>query len=205
MSAARFSADEQIVRYWSRETSAAAVMFERRWTLAALNRVDPELAERLSKQQELFNRATMTGTIEEVEAHGAAMSRGYAAAVRALEANSEPDDAYTLGQDPRSGLKIAIGHQKSAVERVGELHGSPVIWISPDEVAAVLSQLEGLKALTTVKKIFPGAELIDIRPYDPANHEVGQRIARVPPTKALSRPSSSAYEQVTRCEHTESE
>src|SRR3954447_1575738 len=109
MSAARFSTDEQVVRYWSREISAAAVALERRWTLAALKRVDPDLAERLSKQQELFNRAAVTGTIEEVEAHGAAMCRGYAAAVRALEANSEPDDAYTLGQDPRSGFKIAIG------------------------------------------------------------------------------------------------
>ena len=173
MSAARFSADEQIVRYWSREVSAAAVAFERRWTLAALKRVDPDLAERLSKQQELFNRAAVTSTIEEVEAHGAAMCRGYAMAVRALEANSEPDDAYTLGQDPRSGFKIAIGHQKSAAERVAELHGNSVIWISPDEVAAVLSQLEGLKALSTIKQIFPGAELIDIRPYDPANHDNG--------------------------------
>jgi hypothetical protein len=106
MSAARLSADEQIVRYWSREVSAAAVMFERRWTSAAIKRVDPDLAERLSKQRELFNRAARTGTIEEVASHGGALCRGYAAAVSALEAKSAPDDAYTLGQDPGSGFMI---------------------------------------------------------------------------------------------------
>jgi hypothetical protein len=53
------------------------------------------------------------------------------------------------------------------------LYGNSVIWISPDEVAAVLSQLDGLKALFAIKQMFPGAELIDIRPYDLAKTTVG--------------------------------
>src|SRR5687768_2321615 len=100
MSAAGFRADEQAVRYWAREVSAAAAMFERRWTRAALKRVNPDIATRLSTQRDLFDRAAVTGTGEEAEVHGAALCRGYAAAVRALEAANEPDDAYTMGQDP---------------------------------------------------------------------------------------------------------
>src|SRR4051794_3787174 len=103
MSAARLRTDEQVVRYWSREASAAAAMFERRWTWMALRRVDPNLAARLSKQRDLFDQAAVTGTGEEVDVHGAALCRGYAIATQALEAAQEPDDAYILGRDPRSG------------------------------------------------------------------------------------------------------
>ena len=124
-------------------------------------------------QQDLFNRAAVTGTAEEIEGHGAALCRGYAAAVRAVETTSEPDDAYILGQDPRSGFTVAIGHQKAAAERSVELHGKSVVWISPDEVAAVLAQLEGLKALSTIKRMWPGAEIVDIRTGDPAESDSG--------------------------------
>ena len=115
----------------------------------------------------------MTGTGEEVDTHGAALCRGYSAAVRALEAANEPDDAYMLGQDPRSGFTVAVGQQKTAAERVSELHGKSVVWITPDEVAAVLAQLEDLKALSTIKRMFPGAEIIDIRPGEPAKSDSG--------------------------------
>jgi len=173
MTAGRLSTDEQFVRYWSREVSEAAVMFERRWTLAALKRVNRDVAERLSKQQDLFNRAAVTGTAEEIEGHGAALCRGYAAAVRALEATSEGDDAYILGQDPQSGFTVAIGHQKPAAERVVELHGNTAVWISPDEVATLLAQLEGGKALCTIKRMFPGAEVLDIRTQEPTKSDRG--------------------------------
>jgi hypothetical protein len=156
-------------------------MFERRWTVAALKRVNLDVAERLSKQQDLFNHAAVTGTAEEIEGHGAALCRGYAAAVRALEATSEPDDSYILGQDPRSGFKVAIGHQKTAAERVVELHGNTAFWISPDEVAAVLAQLDGLKALCTIKRMFPGAEVIDIRPQEPGKSDSGIKMTVCPP------------------------
>src|SRR3954454_4050197 len=171
MSAARLRTDEQLVRYWCRETSSAAAMFERRWTWAALRRVDPNIAARLSKQRDLFDQAAVTGTSEEVDVHGTALCRGYAMATQALEAAHEPDDAYILGQDPRSGFTVAIGQQRAAAERAIELHGKSVVWISPDEVAAVLAQLEGLKALSTIKRMFPGAEIIDIRPADPAKSD----------------------------------
>jgi hypothetical protein len=173
MSAARLRTDEQVVRYWTRETSAAAAMFERRWTWAALRRVDPSVAARLLMQRDLFDQAIVTGTGDEVDMHGAALCRGYAIATQALEAAHEPDDAYVLGQDPRSGFTVAIGQQKAAAERAVELHGTSVVWITPDEVAAVLAQLEGLKALSTIKRMFPGAEIIDIRPGDRAKRNSG--------------------------------
>ena len=40
MSVARLHNDEQLVRHWSREVSKAAANYERRWTWAALKRVD---------------------------------------------------------------------------------------------------------------------------------------------------------------------
>jgi hypothetical protein len=163
MSVARLHNDEQLARHWSREVSKAAANYERRWTWAALKRVDPDIATRLSTQRDLFGRAAVTGTGDEVEVHAAALCRGYAAAVKALEAADEPDDAYLLGRDPRSGFTVAVGHQKAAADRVAELHGQFVVWVSPDELAALLAQLQGLDALWTVKRTFPGAEVIDIR------------------------------------------
>jgi hypothetical protein len=162
MSVARLHNDEQLVRHWSREVSKAAANYERRWTWAALKRVDPDIATRLFAQRDLFGRAAVTGTGDEVEVHAAALCRGYAAAVKALEAADEPDDAYLLGRDPRSGFTVAVGHQKAAADRVAELHGQSVVWVSPDEVAALFAQLRGEDALWTVKRAFPGAEVIDI-------------------------------------------
>jgi hypothetical protein len=173
MSAVRRPTDEQVLRYWIGEVSNAAALLERRWTRAALKRVDPDVAKRLEEQRDLFDRAAVTGTVEEIERHGAALCRGYAVAVKTLENAQEPDGAYLLGQDPRSGFTVAIGNQKPAAERVQEVHGRAAVWISPDEVAAILSGLGAFKTLTTIKRMFPGAEVIDIRPREPAKAESG--------------------------------
>ena len=173
MSAIPKHSDEQVLRYWIGEVSSTAALLERRWTRAALKRVDPDIAKRLEEQRDLFDRAAVTGTVDEIERHGAALCRGYAVALKTLENAQEPDDAYLLGQDPRSGFRVAIGHQKPAAERVQEAHGRAVVWISPDEVAAILSGLEAFKALSTIKRMFPGAEVTDIRPREPAKAESG--------------------------------
>lgn len=154
------------VRNWHAEVSRAALPFESRWTFLALRRVDSGLALRLHEQRGLFDQACITGTANEIETHGAAMCRGYVAAVRRLSDADEPDDAYMLGADPVSGLKIAVGTQKAAVERVRAIHGQDVIWITPDEVAVLMASVEGLKAVGAVKQFFPGAEII--RRYEEA-------------------------------------
>lgn len=151
---------DAVVQHWLGEVSAAATPFESRWTWLALRRVDDQLGRRLHEQRGLFDQACVTGSVEEVETHGAAMCRGYAAAVRALEGASEPDDAYQLGQDPVSGMKVAVGVQRAAVERVRTVHGSDVIWITPDEVATMLASVEAFKFVGAVKQLFPGAEIV---------------------------------------------
>ena len=167
------SSTTQAVRKWHSEVSSAASLFERRWTRHALKRVDAILAQRLQEQRDLFDRALVTGSTSEIETQGGAMCRGYAAATKAMEASGEADDAYLMGQCHRSGFRVAVGHQKAAAERVAEIEGKPVVWISVDEVAAMMAGLEGFKQLAAVKRIFPGSEVIDIRPCEPAKLDSG--------------------------------
>lgn len=148
------------VRHWLAEVSAASLPFESRWTWLSLRRVDDDLGRRLFEQRGLFDQACITGTAQEVEAHGAAMCRGYAAAVRAMEQANCPDDAYQLGSDPTSGFKVAVGTQKAALDRVREIHGQDVVWVTPDEVAVLMASVEAFKFVGAVKQFFQGAEVI---------------------------------------------
>ena len=115
----------------------AAGMFERRWTWAALRRVDPSVASRLLMQRDLFDQAAVTGTSEEVDVHGAALCRGYATATRHLRRRASPTTptSWVRTRDLVHGRnRTAEGRCRRAVE----LHGKSVVWITPDEVAAVL-------------------------------------------------------------------
>lgn len=143
---------------WSSRVSVAALDFESRWTMLALKRTDPDLAERLHEQRSRFVEACVTGTDREVAREGAALCRGYLIVTATLEA-TVPDDAYQLGQDPKTGLMVAIGEQKAAQKRVRELYGDTVILISPDEIATLFASIEALKTISDVKRRFPGAEI----------------------------------------------
>jgi hypothetical protein len=68
------------------------------------------------------------------------LCRGYAIAIQPLERAAQPDDAYMLGQDSRTGIRV-----KAAAVWVRELHGDMVVWITPDEVAAALANVEAFK------------------------------------------------------------
>ena len=144
-----------------RRVSEAAAPFESRWTLRALQRIDPDLHDRLVEQQQLYHEALVTGDSSDVEEQAAAMCRGWAAVARTMEAASVPDDAYLLGF--HGGTRIAIGEQKHAMARVRELHGASVIWITPDEVAALVA---GLEAIKTAKSLWPDAEIIRLYPKE---------------------------------------
>ena len=146
--------------------SRAASPFESRWTLRALLRVDPDLHERLLDQQSLYHQALVTGASEDIEDQAAAMCRGWATVTRAMESASVPDDAYLLGF--HAGTRVAIGEQKHAIARVRNLHGNPVIWITPDEVAALIAGMEAIKA---VKSLWPDAEIIRLYPKEPAKED----------------------------------
>lgn len=154
--------------FWRAAVGEAAVSFESRWTQMALQRVDPELAENLHAQAGLFHEACFLGVMREIAVHGAALCRGYQAAVRACEAAGETDDAYQLGRCPRTGTVVAIGQQKAALERIRHLHGEDVVWLTPDEVASLFGSLDGLKEIAAIKRKYPGAEVIQRYPEEGA-------------------------------------
>lgn len=156
--------EDRAVQQWRQQTADATALFEARWTWLSLRRVNEELARRLYEQRGLFDQAAITGTAEEIERQGSALCRGYAAAVKAMEDAAIGDDAYLLGSDPATGTKVAIGPCKASVSRIAEVCGQDVIWVTPDEVAVLLAAgTEAAKFVTSVKRLFPGAELKDNR------------------------------------------
>ena len=161
------------IAYWLAQVSRAATTYERRWTWGALRRVDPALAEAMADQKRLFDQATITGTAGDVETQGAATVRGWNACVQAMEAANAEDDSFVIGQDPRTGFRVAIGYQRAGAERVAELHGRSVCWVSPDEVAGIMAGIEGFKVIDAIKRHFPGAEVIDREPDEPAKSDSG--------------------------------
>lgn len=154
------SKSDAAVRHWRGEVSKAAACFEARWTDLSLRRVDSGLAQRLFEQRGLFDEACVIGAVDDIETQGAAMCRGYAAAVKAMEQAGEGDDAYMLGSDPTTGLKVAVGLSKASVGRVTELHGQDVVWVTPDEVAALMSSVEAFRFAHAVKQRWPAAEMV---------------------------------------------
>lgn len=136
--------------------NAAAAAFESRWTRQALVRADPELEQRLSEQRNLFSWALGTGHDDLILEHGEAMVRGWHAAIKRMADAVVPDDAYLAGEDPASGARVAISAQRSAEARVRERYGDGVIFLTPDEVAAMAAQLQ---PVGTVKALWPGAEV----------------------------------------------
>jgi hypothetical protein len=144
--------------------SDAARAFESRWTLRALWRVDPDLHAMFLEQQALWNQALVAGSDAEIEEQTAAMCRGWAAITRRLVEAEAPDDAYLLGRCPKTGLAVAIGDQLAAMDRVRELHGEQIVWLTPAEVATLLA---GTQALAELRQVFPGAEIIDLYPTEP--------------------------------------
>ena len=48
------------------------------------------------------------------------------------------------------------------------MHGATLVWITPDEVAAIVANLEAFKPIAAIKRMFPGAEILDVCPGEPA-------------------------------------
>lgn len=146
-----------------RRVGEAAQSFEGRWTYAALRRVDPELANLFAEQDRDYGAALVTGSESDIEEQVGAMVRGYQAITRRMVEANAPDDAYMLGK--ANGWTVAIGEQKAAIARVRDLHGEKVVWITPDEVAALVG---GMQGLAQVKEVWPDAEIIQLYPGEAA-------------------------------------
>jgi hypothetical protein len=169
--AATVQREQAAIRRWQAAVAEAALPFESRWTLGALRRVDRDIHRRLFEQRALFDKALITGTPEEIELHGAALCRGYGVAIQTLERAAEPDDSYMLGMDGRTGFRVAIGQQKAAAQRVRELYGESVVWITPDEVAMIMANNEAFRPIAAIKQLFPGAEILHVHPGEPAKDD----------------------------------
>ena len=146
---------------WMKRVAAAAELFETRWTMIGLRRHDRELALLLQEQRGFFNEACITQDIKETAHQGAALIRGYQAAIAAMEKAEIPDDCYVLGVCPTTGFQVAIGTQKAAMARVVELHGEEVVWLTPDEVATLMASSEAFMTVAAIKRKFPGAEVVE--------------------------------------------
>ena len=70
--------------FWRKRTKEDEAMFKRRWTMALLRKKDPDLAQALHEQEQIFVQACVTGTELDIEEHGAALCRGYLKAVRTM-------------------------------------------------------------------------------------------------------------------------
>lgn len=159
---------ETISQKYAREVAAGAALFESRWTMLALQRLDPGLAEALADQAARYHEAQFMGEARDIAVEGAALVRGYHAAASAMERAQVSDDAYVIGRCPKTGTVVAIGQQKHAIERVRTLYGEDVVWITPDEVASLFGAVEDLKAISAIKRRFPGAEVIHRYAGEPA-------------------------------------
>jgi hypothetical protein len=159
------SLDSDVVIRLLREVGDAAAVFEGRWSLGALARVDAGLAQLLADQIADYHAARLTGTMTELKEEAAACKRGYLKCAAVMEAAEVQDDAYLLGIDTATGMRVAIGDRRASAARVCELHGRNVVWLNPDEVARLWASIQGLRRIDAVKEQFPGAEVVDLRPH----------------------------------------
>ena len=148
----------------SDEVTKAAGAFEARWTLLALARVNPTLAEALQEQCELYYEATVSGTKAQKAEHAEALIRGYAAAVQEMQRFDVADDAYLIGR--YQDLVVVVSNGKAARQTVAELNGEDtsikrVVLLTPDEIAYLAKTVRGFDKLADIKHHFPNAEVIE--------------------------------------------
>ena len=146
--------------YQSDAVTKAASAFEARWTMLSLKRVDEELHDALAEQRELYYQAMINGASDDQDIQGKALVRGYAEAVHAMESANMPDDSYLTGE--YEGLMVVVSGQKVVFDRWEERnHIGRIIIISPDEIAYLFSTIKGLEQIEDIKRMFPGAEIIE--------------------------------------------
>lgn len=137
----------------------AETAFRCRWRLSTLKRANPDLHDMLVEQIDLYDTALVTGSDAEAKLQADAMVRGWRAACAALEGPMLPDDAYQVGFDLNTGMRVVIAEQKASIGRVQVVQGDRVMIVTPDEVARMVA---GFSVLSDVKALFPDAEILSI-------------------------------------------
>lgn len=153
--------DHKIVAECLALTQPAESAFRSRWRLSTLLRANADLHGALCEQIDLYNAALVTGSATDAREHAAAMVRGWRAACAALESPLLPDDAYFVGFDCATGTRVVIAEQQASVGRIQVVKGERVVIVTPDEVATLVA---GIGLVAEVKKFFPDAEIVSVRP-----------------------------------------
>ena len=73
------------IAFWRRRSKEDSDAFCRRWMVSDLREEDPNLFYDLHEQEQDFVAACVTGTEQDIEAHGASLCRGWLEAVWAME------------------------------------------------------------------------------------------------------------------------
>ena len=154
-----------VVAKWRALASEAAQRFEARWTQRRLAQFAGDIAARLNAQNALFYEACLSGTRADVARHGAGVVKGYAAATEAMANIPIGDDAYRIGYDPQTDTHVAVGVGKAPALRVAEINPR-MIYLTYDEVAALLGRVAALKPIAAAKRQWPGCEIIGEQPVN---------------------------------------
>ena len=140
--------------------------FHARWTWTALHRVNPDLHQRLFDQVQVYDsRCVIEEDWNELEAIAQATVRGYTLAIKVMVEAVYPDDAYMLGIDRTTGLRVVI-RERHGLMPPTELEA---VSMTPDEVATLLA---ASRAILSVKEIFPGAVITGLN--SKREHEPGE-------------------------------
>lgn len=149
------SADETAVEAMLARVADAAAAYQSRWTLRALRALDADLCAAVEEQRGLFHEACVCGELAEVQKHGEAMCRGWAAARAVAISAKIEEDAYIYGFCASTGMKVAISVEMGAASAV--LRQDGVFVLSSDEVASLFSAMQ---FVSKVKSLWPGAEAL---------------------------------------------
>lgn len=135
---------------------------ERRWGKGILPRmVSIESLERFRRQQRKFSAAAFAMDADECRKHGAAMERAYAALEReAAERGHYAEPAQTWEFTLKDGSLVVLVRDRAELAQVDLKGREAQVW-SLEEIAGII---ERFPILSAAKDMFPGAEVVSIRP-----------------------------------------
>jgi len=150
---------------------------DQRWGIGRLATLVPiEWAERFHEQHKRFNTAVWEFELDPVRLHGEAMLRAYdKLETLALEANGEPLPPEQWEFETPEGLVILVQDLRDT-GRVRLDGRKAQIW-SLDEIANVI---RCHPILAKAKDVFPGAEVIGLRPSRVTLEQLDDELSDIP-------------------------
>ena len=163
-----------------------SVEIDRKWGEGRLVLlVSDEQRERWRRQQAKFHAAVTTGDPTEIARRAAAMARGYAALdAEAIAAGHHPLDRWETKLDDGRVI-LLVRNDTDAASLAEDEHE---VWTFRE----VVKLIEGSPEVRMAKAVFPGAEVIDLRPKHADlgflldNCDEAERAARVRELRALA-------------------